>query len=312
MARAVALFLGAFVLLNQLGEVLRDGFDESIVLLDLPHGVFGFLAAALVAGYGLRPPMGRPRRIATTAAAAFLLVFATADSVGFYTVLDRGGLTTALPVPLSLLVALGFGLVLFSVAGPTPGRPWRFFPTLLAAGGLALAFPLLLVAFFGASDYRRPADAAVVFGARAYADGRPSTALADRVRTAVGLFRAGDVPCLVFSGGPGDGSVHETEAMRGLARSMGVPEGAILVDEDGLSTADTVRNLARICRARGFSTVLAVSHSFHLPRIKMAARREGIRVLTVPAVESRRLHGLPWLLLREVAAWWAYWTLAAH
>jgi len=53
------------------------------------------------------------------------------------------------------------------------------------AGGLMLlaAFPLALMLFFGNTDYRRPADAVVVFGARVYASGKLSDALEDRIRT---------------------------------------------------------------------------------------------------------------------------------
>jgi vancomycin permeability regulator SanA len=199
---------------------------------------------------------------------------------------------------LALLVV--FRAVLGGVGTAWWGRfPWIAIPT----GGVFLAFPLLLIAFFGPSDYRRAADAAVVFGARAYADGRPSLALADRVRTGVALWHEGLVPRLVFSGGPGDGAVHETESMRRLAVALGIPGDSILLDREGLSTAATARNLRRA----GFSRVLAVSHAFHLPRIKMACRREGVTAFTVPARETRPLRQKPWLLLREVAAWWAYW-----
>ena len=39
----------------------------------------------------------------------------------------------------------------------------------------------------------------------------------DRMRTAIGLHQEGLVRYLVFSGGPGRGTVHETEAMTRLA-----------------------------------------------------------------------------------------------
>src|SRR5437868_14663387 len=83
-------------------------------------------------------------------------------------------------------------------------------------------FPLLQTVCFGKTDYRREADVAVVFGARAYADGRPSDALADRVRTACELYQRGIVKKLLLSGGPGDGLVSETEAMRRMALSLRV------------------------------------------------------------------------------------------
>ena len=76
-----------------------------------------------------------------------------------------------------------------------------------------IAFPLLQILCFGHTDYRRHADAAVVFGCRVYSDGTPSGALEDRVRQACELFELGYVEHLVMSGGPGPGATHETDAM---------------------------------------------------------------------------------------------------
>jgi vancomycin permeability regulator SanA len=136
-----------------------------------------------------------------------------------------------------------------------------------------------------------------------------SQALTDRTRTAVDLYLDGTVQQLVFSGGPGDGDIHETEAMRRYAMSRGVPVGAITRDLQGLSTHATVRNTVSHFDERGIRTVLAVSHYFHLPRIKMAYQRAGFEVYTVPARESYILYQTPYLLLRETAALWYYYVL---
>jgi hypothetical protein len=52
--------------------------------------------------------------------------------------------------------------------------------------------------------------------------------------------------------------------------------------------------------------LLAVSHGYHLPRIKAAYRRSGVEVYTVPARETRTLARKPVLIAREVVATWAY------
>jgi len=168
-------------------------------------------------------------------------------------------------------------------------------------------FPLGQIFFFGKTDYRRAADAAVVFGARAYADGRPSDALADRVRTACELYRSSTVSKLIFSGGPGDGAIHETEAMRRMAVALGVKESDIILDLRGVNTQATVQNTVPIFERFAFRRVLAVSHYFHLPRIKMTYQRSGVEVYTTPAKESYILRQTPFLLLRELAAWWVYY-----
>ena len=51
--------------------------------------------------------------------------------------------------------------------------------------------------------------------------------------------------------------------------------------------------------------VLAVSHFYHLPRIKMRFKVEGQEVLTVPV--RAPLTGTPHYMVREVAALWKYY-----
>ena len=160
---------------------------------------------------------------------------------------------------------------------------------------------------FGKTDYRRRADAIVVFGARVYEDGRLSDALADRVRTGCKLYQDGLAGIIVFSGGPGDGRVHETEAMFRAAIELGVPEQAILLDPDGLNTQATVENTCLMFEQLGIRRVLAVSHFYHLPRIKMSYQRKHWEVCTVPAEESYILTDMPMYICREIAALWSYY-----
>jgi len=178
---------------------------------------------------------------------------------------------------------------------------------ILMVGGLVVGFPLAQMVFFGKTDYRRPADVIVVFGAGVHRDGTCSEALADRVATACRLYQQGYAPHLIFSGGPGRGDVHETEGMRRLALSLGVPDEAIIRDEQGLNTQATVDNTPAILERLGARRVLAVSHWYHLPRVKLTYQRAGLEVYTVPAEQQRVLRDLPWLMAREVAALWAYY-----
>ncbi len=161
--------------------------------------------------------------------------------------------------------------------------------------------------FFGNTDYRRPADAVVVFGARAYKDGRLSDALQDRIRTACELYRAGLAKRLVLSGGPGDGPVTEAEAMRNYALSHGVRAEDIFIDNQGVNTEATVRNTAPLFQQWHAKRVLAVSHFYHLPRVKLAYQRAGVEVCTVPARQGRLLGQIPFNMAREVAAFWDYY-----
>ena len=313
----LALFIGSFSLLNLVGSLAYPLFDTNHWWIDLrpmqPWASRAVLAAAavLLVAYALRPRLAPWRHLATIAAATLLCAAAVSNTLAFHLLAARGGITAGCPVAFSLFVALALLLILLATcAGPAGSSRRRLTENLLMWLVVAVclfAFPLAQMVCFGRTDYRRPADAIVVFGARVYADGRVSDALADRVRTACCLYHEGLASTIILSGGPGDGPIHETEGMRRLALRLGVPDSAILTDRQGLSTQATVNNTTAMFAARGNRRVLAVSHFYHLPRIKMTYQRQGWEVYTVPADESYPLTDMPLFMLREVAALWAYY-----
>jgi uncharacterized SAM-binding protein YcdF (DUF218 family) len=95
--------------------------------------------------------------------------------------------------------------------------------------------------------------------------------------------------------------------MKRAAMKLGVPEEAIVLDAGGVNTQATVENTTRIFEEMGIGRVLAVSHFYHLPRIKMTYQQRGVDVFTVPAEESYLLTAMPKYMLREVAALWIYY-----
>ncbi len=315
MPRGLALFLGGFALLNVLGGFRSAGFDANLWWIDL-HWLPAALATPLLLvsaicliTFGIRPPRSAWGKGLTIACVFALGAAALVNTAQFYLLLLRKTIVAGIPIPLSLFVGIGFGILFAAMLRkPSPtGGAHALIPILAVCFACLVAFPVAQMFCFGKTDYRRPADVAVVLGARVYADGRPSDALADRVRTGCGLYRDGLVRKLVFSGGPGDGAIHETEAMRRMAIQFGVKAEDILLDAAGLNTKATVRNTEAIFANLHASRVLVVSHFYHLPRIKMAYQRGGREVYTVPARESRLLGQLPYNMLREVAALWVYY-----
>jgi vancomycin permeability regulator SanA len=319
-ARGFSLFLGLFSLLNLLGALRNPAFDANewwIDLAFLPHiaGNSALFAAALaLLSFGIGFPDHFAIRRTIQIAAATLAAVTFWNVLTFYALWFIGRIHPAVPVPLSLLLSMMLSFILRASF-----QPWRLTATwqraLLAASLFAaiILFPLAQMYCFGKTEYRRPADVIVVFGARTYADGTPSQALADRVATAVELYKAHLAPLLLMSGGPGDGPTSEPQAMKRLAVSLGVPEDAILVDEAGLSTEATVDNTFPVIRERHITRLLAVSHFYHLPRVKMTYARalHGLKppvtVYTVPAHESAPLAQMPFYMLRETAAIYLYY-----
>jgi uncharacterized SAM-binding protein YcdF (DUF218 family) len=312
--RALALAFSFFLLLNLVLRIAVPRLDAVRWLLDLRMlpglAAAGLLAAAgvLMAAYCLRPEMGDRRRAATLLIVGSLAVVAIINAVQVQSLSASGHIDSLAPLSVSLLVAAFLMIILVAVArGPRRASRPRTVASLAMVIACIAAFPLAQILIFGKTDYRRSADAVVVLGARVYADGRPSDALADRMRTACELVVSGYAPLLIVSGGPGDGLIHETESMRQLAIGLGVPPHAILVDTRGLNTRATIDNLAAIAAAADLHRILAVSHFYHLPRISLIAERRGLKVYTVPARESYTLSRLPWFIAREVVACWAYY-----
>lgn len=106
-------------------------------------------------------------------------------------------------------------------------------------------------------------DAIVVAGCKVMPGGRPSPSLERRVRKAVELWRAGRAPLLVFTGGVGENPPAEAAVAAQLARSLGVPESAIVREERSTTTAENARFAAELVRAR---RILVVSDTYHVFR----------------------------------------------
>ena len=301
------------------GQTLRPSMSTASLLFDVPGPTaLACIGQLLLAGVLLVKPRSGHSRWIRRLALAVLVGFAAnawADSAGYFVLWAQGRIAPSRWLPLSFY--LGLLLTARSIQWlrhrPAPEPPagtrrWRRIvaTTALAAAG-AMALPLLEQVFFGSTRYIRSADVGVVFGAGVHADGSPSDALADRVRTGVQLYKAGQTRALLMTGGidPAHG-LSEPQVMRRLAIKAGVPAEAIVLDEGGANTSASIRNLAAILPAHGWRNCLLVSHDFHLSRIKRQADRLGVAGYTVPAVQQYRLCNEAFYRLREVAAWHVY------
>jgi vancomycin permeability regulator SanA len=125
----------------------------------------------------------------------------------------------------------------------------------------------------------QPAPVGMVFGAGLAPGGEPSPLLAERLETALALYRAGKVKRLLLSGNAG-AHHDEIRAMRHYLLAAGVPEQALVGDLEGTSTFDSC------WRARslfGVTDALLVTQRFHLPRALFLAAHAGIHAQGVAA-----------------------------
>lgn len=316
-ARVLAFWFGSLCLVNVLVGLRHPAFDPNIWWIDLrfvPKLAGQILLVAvggLLVAHGLRPAMGGWRRNASLVAIAIAGIVAAMNAAAYYRIWDAGTIAPRSPVPLSLLIATLLGLIWFSIIRPAAPPSRRASSATVVAVSLAFVsgLPLMQMAFFGTTDYRRPADAVVVFGARVRSDGTASLTLANRVTTASELYREGFADTIVMTGGIEPSGFDETVVMRDLAVALGVPSDAIILDSGGLNTNASVADTIRIFRDNGLHHILAVSQFYHLPRIKLAYARAGVDAWTVPARTSLVLR--TWAIVaREVPAFWLYYLRA--
>lgn len=135
-------------------------------------------------------------------------------------------------------------------------------------------------------DEARPASAIIVLGAAQYV-GRPSPVLRARLDHAISLWRRGLAPRLVLTGGTGQGdTLSEAAVSRRYAMRQGVPDSAILLENHGRTTSESLRAVADLLRARGDTAVIVVSDPFHMLRLSILARRMGLVAYTSPTRTS--------------------------
>ena len=148
----------------------------------------------------------------------------------------------------------------------------------LFASALFLAGAAASLTLIGAQPYLAPADAIVVLG-NAVHHGRPSARLAARLRQGEALWRAGEAPVIIVSGGIEAGGADEAQVMRAALLAHDVPDSVIVADSSGRDTWETARFTSRWLAAHHGHSVIAVSQYFHLVRCQIALRRFGVPIV---------------------------------
>ncbi len=164
-------------------------------------------------------------------------------------------------------------------------RSRRRWIALVVGAGVVLAVGYVSVTFWqvrstGRTDEAQPAGAIVVMGAAQY-DGRPSPQLAARLDHVVDLWSQGLAPTVVVTGGnqPGD-RFTEADASREYLVERGVPEAAILAEESGSSTFESLDNVAELLGDTD-TTLLLVTDPYHALRTELTAQDVGFSSIHV-------------------------------
>ncbi len=135
-------------------------------------------------------------------------------------------------------------------------------------------------------DTAHTASAIVVLGAAQYG-GKPSPVLRARLDHAIDLWRRRFAPTLIFTGGTGQrDTTSEAAVAQRYAIARGVPARAILIENSGRSTTESLENVAALMQAEPTRQVILVSDPFHMFRLSIIARRVGLLPSTSPTLTS--------------------------
>ena len=135
-------------------------------------------------------------------------------------------------------------------------------------------------------DQARPAESIVVLGAAQY-DGHPSPVLRARLDHAVDLWNRHMAQIVILTGGRGPGDTTSEAAVgRSYVKRHGVPDTAILLENEGRTTRASLIAVSKMLSDRGMKTAILVSDPFHMLRLWILSRRLGFTPYTSPTRTS--------------------------
>lgn len=106
----------------------------------------------------------------------------------------------------------------------------------------------------------------------------PNAHFENRLAAAASLYHEGKADTLLVSGYRDSHYYDETRDMIARLRELGVPESAMLADDRGARTLDSV---ARAKTVFGFDRIVIISDDFHVNRALFIANRRGVDAIAL-------------------------------
>ena len=127
-------------------------------------------------------------------------------------------------------------------------------------------------------------EAIVVLGGGISSEGAPTGTSAQRAEKAAVLWQQGYAPIVVPSGGPTLSRRRtEAEAMAIVLRGLGVPEEAIVLENQSYNTYQNAVESAKILRDRKIGKAILVTSRTHLLRASLTFNKQGIATIPIAA-----------------------------
>lgn len=163
---------------------------------------------------------------------------------------------------------------------------WRIFTGVLLTILAVWAVCMCAVLVWSEMDQAQPAGAIVVLGAAQY-DGKPSPVLRARLDHGIDLWNRRLGKVLVVTGGEGSGDTTSEAAVgRTYALKHGVPDSAIVLENKGRTTRESMLAVSEILESRRIKAAILVSDPFHMLRLWVLGRRFGLTTYTSPTRTS--------------------------
>lgn len=162
-------------------------------------------------------------------------------------------------------------------------------------------------------DEARSVDVIIVMGAAEYR-GRPSQVLQARLNHALLLYLRGFAPYILTTGGAGgDPDFTEGEVGRAYLTRHGVRSEAILMENEGSTTAQSLNSAAETMRRMSLHSCIVVSDGYHIYRVKRLLQAHGFKVYGSPRPSGGSLKptDLRWLYWRQ-AVGFVLWQIGVN
>lgn len=116
-------------------------------------------------------------------------------------------------------------------------------------------------------------DCAIVCGYPTLDNGELSNILKSRIEKGIELYQQHQVKYLIVSGGAIHNQYSEAIAMKEYAISMGVPEEAIIIENEAKSTYHNMLLSKKIMQEKQLNSCVVITNSWHIIKAKYYAQQ---------------------------------------